>query len=356
VNTGARREPGMDALRTLAVLSMMAAHTSRLIVFEARQEWSYVVLLLEPLIPTLFLFLVGLSLTHSRRKADGDKTWVLRQAKRALLLWGISAVFFSAEQGVCFPDVLLDSGILCTIAYAIVWVGILLLVPKPAWALGSALGIGVVAFCLIDRAGARPFLWVSGNSPLFPLLLFAMAGALWGLALRRFPRALPWLGLPALVLATWMIHRYGWETLFTRPFGRSDATRVLSPPLTGGTAVSVPYYNLRPVLALMCLSLHLAALGLTKVLRIGEIWASRLFALGRHALQAYMLHLFLLALIVVRFGLHPLHSAAMGNAVLIGVAAICWGWSLLRERGWPRYRRGTQSSNTASASDSGARS
>ncbi len=333
------RDSGIDALRAIAVLAMMAAHTSRLIDFDVREAWSYGVLLLEPLIPSLFLFLVGVSLTHSRAKADNARSWYLRQTRRAAGLWLISAVFFALEDGLRFPDMLMASGILCTITYAILTVGALLLLPKPVWMLGLALGAGISAFVRIDLAGAHPFWLVSGNSPLFPLLLFAAAGALWGLCSRRFPRAVFWIAPPALLLGAWLVFRHGWEPLFTKPLGRSDATRVLAPPILGGTEKSVPYYNLRPLLSLTCLCFHLSALGLVRFIHIGENWAHRGFALGRRALEAYVLHLFILAMLVVTLGMRPLRAAWQGNAVLAGVAAICWGWAWRRERGWPRFRR-----------------
>ncbi len=106
-----RRNPGMDALRTLAILGMMAAHTSRLIVFESREAWSYWILLLEPLIPSLFLFLVGISLTYSIAKSENSRKWYARQARRALILWLIAALFSGLEYGIRLPDVLFASGI-----------------------------------------------------------------------------------------------------------------------------------------------------------------------------------------------------------------------------------------------------
>ncbi len=349
----ARREPGLDALRTLAVLGMMSSHTSRMISFAIRPAWCYDALLFEPLIPTLFLMLVGVSLTYSLAKAPDAGAWYRRQARRAVGLWLISAVFFSLEENVRWPDVLVSSGILCTIAFGILGVGLLVRRRRPAWWLGAALAFGVAAFCAIDRVGGHPFLWVSGDSPWFPLLLFTLAGALWGLAAQRAPRIVTWLILPGLAAALYLPYRYGWEPLFTAPLGRSDAARLLAPPLFGrGAPLHVGYYNLRPLLALQCLGAHVATLGLGRWVRLPEAWCRRFFALGRHALGAYILHLFLLALIVVRFGMQPLHTAWLGDTVLLGVAATCWAWALAREHGWLRYRRGTQSSTPETASRS----
>jgi len=329
-NTG--RSPAIDALRTLAVLGMMAAHTSRLIAFNARQEWSYLVLMLEPLIPSLFLFLVGISLTYSISKSENPGAWYKRQVKRALVLWLISSLFFALEENIRLPDVFIASGILCTIAYAIVLLGALLLLPKPIGMIGFIFCISVFLFLKIDFADAHPFLLISGNSPLFPLLLFAAAGTLWGLVTKRLPHFAIWIGLPSSIIAIWLIRHYGWENLFTYPLGRSDATRVLTKPLFGGIEKSVPYYNLRPLLALFCLCVHLSCLGVLQILNhLKDSWSRQLFLLGRNALEVYILHLFLLAMLVVSFGLHPLKAVGQGDAVMIGIILICVAWSNWRE-------------------------
>ncbi len=327
------RNPAIDALRTLAILGMMAAHTSRLITFETRTEWSRWVLLLEPLIPSLFLFLVGISLTHSIAKAENKRIWYSRQLRRAVELWLISALFFALEEGVRLPDVFLASGILCTIAYAILFLGALLLLPRPAWILAFTLFVGSSIFVWLDQTGIRAFPWIVGNSPLFPLCLFTLAGALWGLTLRRFPRAIFWLAFPALFGATYAIAHYGWEPLFSMPLGRSDATRTFAPAILGGPEKTVGYYNLRPLFSLICLGIHIGILGVASLALSGlkEGLAKFLFALGRHSLGAYILHLSLLALLVVSYGFRPLKTSGQGITVLTIVALICWIWSYLME-------------------------
>src|SRR6186713_2129250 len=96
------RNIGLDALRTLAIVSMMAAHTSRMVEFDFRPVWCAWVLLLEPIIPSLFLLMVGISLTYSlqraREKSSSEKSaatlWYFRQARRALVLWAIGILFY----------------------------------------------------------------------------------------------------------------------------------------------------------------------------------------------------------------------------------------------------------------------
>ncbi len=332
------RNHGVDALRTFAVVGMMASHTSRLIVFESRPAWSSSILLLEPMIPSLFLFLVGVSLTYSiagsEARSENKKAWYRRQAKRALGLWLISALFFALEEGIRLPDVFIASGILCTIAYAIVSIGALLLLRRAVWGLSFTFLAGTVLFLILDQKGMRTFYLVSGNSPFFPLWLFAAAGALWGLAAQRLGRRIVWIGIATAIIAIALVHRYGVESLFAYPVGRSDAARILAAPLTGGSEKSVAYYNLRPLLSLFCLCVHLSAAGFATLILSGlkDIWASRIFSLGRKALEVYVLHLFLLAMLVVNFGLHPLKTAWQGDLVLAGVVLICLIWSILRQK------------------------
>jgi uncharacterized membrane protein len=178
------RNLGLDAVRTLAIVAMMAAHTSRMMEAEVRPAWSTGILLLEPIIPSLFLLLVGISLTFSlenfRKKfpAENPWAWYARQARRAAALWAISTLFYLLELGPRFPDFVTASGILATIAYAILGVGALLLLPRKEWALGGALAAGLIAFIALDLTGRKVFAINAGNAPFLPLWLFALSGAL----------------------------------------------------------------------------------------------------------------------------------------------------------------------------------
>lgn len=356
------RDHSLDALRTLAVIGMMAAHTARLMPFDVRPEWARLVLLLEPVIPSLFLFLVGLSLALSfqaaRRRAIAPGVWYRRQLGRAAWLWAISAAFFALEMGIRLPDMLLAGGILANIAYAIALLGGLMAlasrgradsaspIPRAVpLALSLAFMAGAALFVGFDLAGARVHPVNIGNSPFLPLWLFALAGGLCGMtggrlspsagegrvSKRRVVTAA--IGLLGALVATALIARYGLDALFTKPLGRSDATRLIPSPVYGGAPLDVGYYNIRPVLALACLGLHVAALAVLRATaRAGERGAP-LFAIGRHALGAYVVHLALLAALVVSFGeRQPLKSAAPGTFVWLGLIVICHALALLRER------------------------
>lgn len=341
------RDHGLDALRTLAILGMMAAHTARLIRMDSRPAWFDGVLLFEPLIPSLFLLLVGISLAFSRARAEDPRKWYLRQARRAVALWAISTVFFILEHGVRFPDLVTASGILANIAYAILITGSLLIIPKRKLALGIVLIAGCIAYVALDVTGTRIFAVNTANSPFLPLWLFTFAGALWGSHFRvpasggtspatshsRLLKTGNVLGVGAALVAAWIVYRYGLEELFTKPFGRSDAGRTLPAPVTGGEILYLGFYNLRPALALFCLCTQIALLSLSEMLRtMREAVAGRLFVLGRHALGAYILHLALLACLVVIGGPRPLQAPWQGNLSLAVVVVICIIWAFWREK------------------------
>ena len=343
------RNLSLDALRTLAIAGMMAAHTSRMIEFDFRPVWCAWILLLEPIIPSLFLLMVGISLTFSFQRAveksptekSVPRTWYLCQARRAGILWIIATVFYVLELGPRFPDFLTASGVLATIAYAILGVGALLLLSKKRAisiaALTAALVAGLAVFIGLDLTGQRVFAFNTGNAPFLPLWLFALAGALWSLLQRRFARPVFWIGLAMAALSVFLISHFGLDPLFTKPFGRSDAGRLLAAPwFIPGEERQVGYYNLRPLLALTCLGFHLGALSLLGLLNKTrkKIAASlsHLFILGRHSLEVYILHLSLLAILVVSFGIRPLKTDTQGNWVLVGVFIVSWGWCVVREK------------------------
>lgn len=359
------RDHSLDALRTLAVIGMMAAHTARLVPYDMRPFWARFVLLVEPVIPSLFLLLVGSSLALSFRAAGRrgltPGAWYRRQLKRAAALWLVSALFFALEVGVRLPDMFLAGGILANIAYAIILVGgILAVAPRIApTLLVLALAVGTGVFIGLDLAHTRLHPVNIGNSPFLPLWLFALAGA-WGQrALVRLgvPRAAPpdgnttddtpraarvnvtalavtgVVGLVGAGVAAWLITRYGLDALFTKPLGRSDATRIVPAPVYGGEPLEIGYYNLRPRLALACLGLHVAALALLRAATFAADRVTWLFAIGRHALGAYIAHLAVLAALVVALGeRQPLKNPGSGTVTWLGLILFCQVLALLRER------------------------
>ena len=335
-----RRDNALDALRLLAVLLMMASHTSRLIAWDKRRAWSFFSLLIEPLTAALFLILVGASLAHSwlsaRSRGVRRGAWYRKQALRAAGLWAISTLFYCLEEGgVHFPDAVTMSGILATIAYTILMGMLLVSLPRPIPALApiSAALLGLHQW--LDLHAMRIFIVNAGNSPLLPLFLFACLGAAGALALEyggRGTRAA--LVAAALLTLALILRRHPFAEVFSKPLGRYETARIIS--IRNGNAQvdrSIPYYNLRPILVPMIASMIVLAYALLALMRpVLDKAAKFLLPMGRHSLDAYILHLSLLALLVVKFGQRPLGKAWQGDAVILAVIAICYAWTAGRER------------------------
>lgn len=327
------RDPVLDALRTLAVLLMVASHTTRLVVWEVRRDWSRWSLIIEPFTASLFLILVGASVVQSFRKAQSRgvprAAWLRRQGIRFGLLWAVSIVFYSVSEGFLLPDAVFLSGILCTIGYAGMAASLLLAAPRPALALGLFAVPLVAAYAWLDLREERIFVLNAGNSPLFPLGLFAVLGALLALAADSRSRLLKGaLVLAASATLAFLLSRHPFHELFTKPVGRFETARVfLIGPEEAKVEKTIPYYNLRINLAAAVLSLAVLAYALLAALRpLLRKPAAWLFRLGRRSLDAYILHLALLAIFVTTGGKRPLKEAWQGDAVFLGVLLTCYLW------------------------------
>lgn len=339
--TAPRRDSALDALRMIAVLLMIASHSSRLIVWEQRRDWSRFSLLIEPLTASLFLILVGASLAHSWRaaRAGGRGPWYRRQAMRAAALWAVSCVFYSLEDGFRLPDALTMSGILATIAYTSLLGMFLVSASRPAIGLAivSSAMIGLHAW--LDVNGLQVFVLNAGNSPLLPLTLFAILGALGVHALGSGWKVKASVLAAAAVSLAYILSLHGFTEVFSKPLGRYETIRTLGPALGPGSGrTEVPYYNLRPILVPMIVSLIVFLYAGLALLRP---WLDRagpwLLAMGRRSLDVYILHLSLLAILVVTGGKRPVTAAWKGDAMILIVIAICWAWVLGRDR-WAKRR------------------
>jgi peptidoglycan/LPS O-acetylase OafA/YrhL len=138
------------------------------------------------------------------------------------------------------------------------------------------------------------------------------------------------------------LSRHGFADLFSKPLGRYETARsFFTGPAEARVQHSIPYYNLRPILVPTVLSLILLirfGLGLLRPLL--DRAAKFLFAIGRHSLDAYILHLSLLALVIEYYGgnRRPLTKTWQGDAVVIGAVIACQAWSLGREA-WQKRRK-----------------
>lgn len=330
------RDAAMDALRMLAVLLMVASHTSRLVAWDERRAWSRWSLVVEPLTASLFLILVGASLVQSREKARRNgvapAAWLRRQALRAAALWAVSIAFYTVSEGFHFPDAVFLSGILCTIAYTILGVGLLLASPRPLPAVGAASAVLAVAYVWLDLRGMRYFALSAGNSPLLPLSLFGYVGALGAMLLRLRGRGAALLAAVAVAAAAavlaYLVSRYGFVGIFTKPIGRYETARVfLSGPEGARVEKSIPYYNLRAILSPVILASTVLLYALLAASRpLLDRASGPLLRLGRRSLDVYVLHLAVLAALVAAGGKRPLKEAWQGDAVYLGVLALCYAW------------------------------
>jgi uncharacterized membrane protein len=339
---GRARDVALDALRLTAVLLMIASHTTRLIAWDERRDWSRFSLLIEPLTASLFLILVGASLVHSWRgaRSRGRSAWYRKQALRAAGLWAISCLFYTLEDGFRLPDAITMSGILATIAYTCLLGMLLVSAPFPALWLALTAAAGLAAHVWLDLHALQIFALNAANSPMLPLFLFACLGALGALALERGrPVRLAVLAAAVATLA-WLLSRHAFADIFSKPLGRYDSVRELVWSKNGVTLrKDISYYNLRPILVPMIAALVTvlyAAYALARPLL--ERGARVFLAMGRRSLDVYILHLSILAVFVVAGGKRPLQKTWQGDAVVLGTIAVCWLWALGRDA-WAARRR-----------------
>lgn len=328
-----RRDAALDGLRTIAVLLMIASHTTRLIVWDSRREWSRFSLLIEPLTASLFLILVGASLVHSWRISGSENrtAWYRKHALRALGLWAVSCLFYTLEDGFQLPDAVLMSGILATIAYSILIGMVLVSLRRPVpTLLGISAGLAYVHFHL-DRSHIQWFMVNAGNSPPIPLFLFACLGALGIMALESQHR---WIRITlvacAILTLSLVLHLHPFGEVFTKPLGRFETVRALvSGPAEARIEKIIPYYNLRPILVPVIASLTILMYAVFAIARpLWDKFARYAFPMGRHSLDVYILHLALLALLVVKGGMRPLKQTWQGDVVFAGVVMISYAWAL----------------------------
>ncbi len=342
--TGRRRDVALDALRLLAVLLMIASHTTRLIAWDERRGWSWFSLLIEPFTASLFLMLVGASLVLSWRaaQAGGRAAWFRRQALRAAGLWAISALFYALEEGVRWPDVATMSGILATIAYVTLLGMVLVASPRPALALSMAAAVAMGAHVWLDKSGHMVFGLNAGNSPLLPLFPLACLGGLGALILEAGRPMRIGVAIAAAAVFAAVTWRFGFAPVFSNPLGRYETARVLE-WMDHGRMLrkEIPYYNLRPLLVPMIAAMAVLIYTVFSLARPALERGQRIFlAMGRRSLDVYILHLAILAAFVeAGNGRRPLQKTWQGDAVVLGAIAASWLWVLGRDAFAARKRK-----------------
>ena len=306
---------------------------------------------------SLFLILVGASLVFAWRAAlkqkNGIKIWIRKQGIRALAFWCLSCLFYSLEEGFHWPDAVLMSGILCTIAYVSL-IGTVIISIRFRELILVILSIGLFGLHVyLDKHHILLFMLNSGNSPLLPLLLFTCLGALGSLALLSSSKWLkPALVIFAVVTLSVILSHFSFTEIFSKPVGRYDSARSIV-KIVNGQRIDhiIPYYNLRPILVPVIASLTILIFALFKsIFWLGNFLTKSLktpkglpykglgtiknfaFLIGRYSLDVYILHLSLLALLILKWGMRPLHNAWQGDGTYIVILFLCYAWVWNRER------------------------
>lgn len=325
--------PGLHVYRALAVILMILAHAARTQTNMSSLhsnpttagpfDWPFVAaLIIEPIISALFLFIAGFSLVLSRQHSrEAPSQWLQRLGRRMGTLYGISVLFALADQGVQWPGVLVSSGVLGIIAVGVFSAGAMLVSLRPWQLLAAATVLGTGVTWLLDEGRLSVIGLNAGAGGMLPLVTLAWLGALTGLVYQRWQMnglgVLCGVTLPLAVLALladppWVTHPtsdillYPGDRLQSVLFSLQD---VLG--LYDGTArqALVKYWNHGWIFSLRVLPV--LVLGLMLFLTVIPVARHPVLAflewMGKQALNLYILHLVLLALLVVA-GVNPVYG------------------------------------------------
>jgi uncharacterized membrane protein len=286
----------------------------------------------EPFIAASFLFIAGYSVVLSKAHCGDAPTrkWLGKVLRRALGLYLLSVALFIPQYGLTLPDLLASSGVLSAIALSIASTGLALVSPRPILAL-SSIALGVIAVTAgLDMGGGTVSGLNAGPGGAFPLMAFAVFGAL-------LARGVGVLGLRGLAVAvailipvsgTVLISGARWLTERTSHYPGASASSVFGALLRGeplGPSVAVPFWNHSAIGALglllpLCAAL-LVVLAAQRAIAKTPVFAP-LLLLGRHALLAYVVHLGLLGAIDA-LDLAPSDPLGTLGLVLL-LILMCW--------------------------------
>ena len=345
-----RRDLSLDALRLLAVVLMVCAHTARLTATSARPWWGEPSLVLEPLCQALFVGLVGVSLALSWEAAQGRGgaawPWLRAHLRRAGELMGLSVLFFLLERGPTWPHLLLSTGILFIIAAAIVIFAPI--VPRRgalAWSAVLTFGLWSVAMVMDHRE-----IWVlgfnAGNGPLLPTAIHAGFGLTAVLCWRRFgwKGAAGVLAVAALAAAAVLGVAGSFVAALDSDWGRTShilTFRGSGHGLQNAWAMiqgedlrnmRASFFNPKPrmipIVAAMVAWLYLLLALARPLLARVSTWG---LAMGRYALGVYVLHLVLVALPVVVAGrMQAFREPWQSSGYLLLTLALCQAYAMAR--------------------------
>lgn len=309
------RSQGMDAFRGVAVMGMIVVHTTRVALAEAGESgfrtWAS---LFEPAVSAAFLWLVGWSLARAHARASQSGTqwrrWYERALVRAGMLYGLGVLLFVLQYGVEAPDVWASPDVLATIAWAIVFAGMLLPL-GPRGLIGGT--VGALVLTLVCEVLAVHVSGVNaGPGAALPLVAIACVGACHGLtSADRGTSGLLWVAL-GLSAGAFALALPG-ELLDQHP---ARSTRYGTLWFWNHTVKGILLYG-------GGVAIGAAAFAHS---RCSTPWVMPLRLLGRHALVTYVGHLFALGVVDRWLGLPPgwstLVSVALGLAVAFVVVAM----------------------------------
>lgn len=352
-----RRDPVLDAMRSLAILLMAMSHVARLVVEEALPGWGPFSLLVEPYTQALFLGLVGASLVHSRQGADRRGTpgwgWARGRLTRMAQLFFLSVLLFWLERGPQWPEGLLATGILALIASAIAIFTATVAAQRPLVVTGVTTALLCVLAGGLDATGREVLAINAGNGPLLPTALYCGLGATAVLAWARFGpvagRVLLGLGAVCVVGSLGVVAvvcpgENPAVSLLTEPLGRTLHTLHLE---GRGNGVEITldwlrgeplrpkrarYFNPRPTLVPLVFGSVVWTYVLFAPLR--KVWdrvGLHLLSIGRYSLGTYLFHLVLVALPVLVLGTRePLRTPAAAWGYLVVVVGLCYAFAHVR--------------------------
>ena len=365
-----RQLPGLHIYRAVAVILMILAHAARtqsnMSALHANPslagpfDWPFVgALIIEPIISALFLFIAGFSLVLSRQQSgENSAQWLQRLGRRMGTLYVISVLFALGDQGVQWPGMLVSSGVLGIIAVGVFTAGCLLVSPRP-WLL---LGVATIAATTITWTLEHNRLSIiglnAGAGGMLPLVSLAWLGALSGLVYQRwnvnglgilFGMSLP-VGLLALMAAApWTTHPaneillYPGDRLQSVIFSLQNLVGLYDGEVQHAT---VQYWNHGWIFSLRTLPILLLGLlvFLVAVTTARHPVLAFLVWMGKQALNLYILHLVLLAMLVVT-GMHPV---AGWQTLLMVIVIVALAPLLLRHMSFVPLRIGRTNTDTHS--------
>lgn len=191
---------GLNIYRAVAIFMMMAAHSIRVqenfsTIFRDRDNASLfdrfllIFIDIEPIISALFLFIAGFSLTlsYARLKNPERKNqWFIKICQRAAWLYGIAVLFFVAEYGFQWPDMLVSAGVLGTIALSIVLSAALLLYGYQYKGLSLATLVCLMLSYVLESQHWQITGLNAGAGGHIPLIVMGFIGTLFGLAYTKY--------------------------------------------------------------------------------------------------------------------------------------------------------------------------